>query len=79
VAGDKPAKKQFKTYPLGYFHSDMAAVQTEEGRLSLFVAIDRASTLAFAELHEKATRRIAANFLRPHRSSALHDPHGVDG
>jgi transposase InsO family protein len=42
----------------------MAEVHTEEGRLSLVVAIDRASQLAFAERPAKATRRIAANFLR---------------
>ena len=30
----------------------------------MFVAIDRVSKFAFAELHEKATRRIAAEFLR---------------
>jgi transposase InsO family protein len=30
----------------------------------LFVAIDRVSKFAFAELHERATRRVAADFLR---------------
>jgi transposase InsO family protein len=64
VEGDKPAKKKFRKYPLGYFHIDIAEVHTEEGRLYLFVAIDRASKFAFAELHERATRRIAASFLR---------------
>jgi hypothetical protein len=64
VDGALPAKPKFKQYPLGYFPIDMAAVQTAEGRLSLFVAIDRASTLAVAEWQEKATRRIAATFLR---------------
>ena len=64
VDGDMPAKQKFKKYPLGYFHLDIAEVPTEEGRLYLLVAIDRASTLAFAERHEKATRRLAANFLR---------------
>jgi hypothetical protein len=64
VEGDKPAKKKFKNYPLGYFHIDIAEAQTEEGRLYFFVAIDRASQLACAERHEKATRRTAANFLR---------------
>ena len=64
VEGTKPAKRKFKPYPLGYFHIDIAEVHTEEGRLYLFVAIDRASKSAFAELHAKATRRIAANFLR---------------
>lgn len=57
-------KKKFKEYPIGYFHIDIAEVHTEEGRLYLFVGIDRTSKFAFAELHEKATRRIAANFLK---------------
>jgi transposase InsO family protein len=30
----------------------------------MFVAIDRTSKFAFAELHERATRRVAGNFLR---------------
>jgi len=30
VDGDKPAKKKFKAYPLGYFHVDIAEVQTAE-------------------------------------------------
>src|SRR5215211_4467358 len=62
--GNKPAKKRFKPYPIGYFHIDIAEVRTEQGKLSLFVAIDRTSKFAFAELHEKATRRIAGDFLR---------------
>ena len=49
--------------PLGYFHIDIAEVHTEEGRLYLLVAIDRTSKFAFVELHEKATRRVAGNFL----------------
>ncbi len=58
------AKKAFKKYPIGYFHIDIAEVRTEEGKLYLFVAIDRTSKVTFAELHKKATRRIAADFLR---------------
>ena len=30
----------------------------------MFVAIDRTSKFAFAELYERATRRVAGNFLR---------------
>jgi transposase InsO family protein len=62
--GDKPTRSKFKRYPLGYFHIDIAEVRTEEGRLYLLVAIDRTSKFAFVELHEKATRRVAGNFLR---------------
>jgi transposase InsO family protein len=62
VEGSKP-KKKFKAYPIGYFHIDIAEVWTEEGKLYMFVAIDRTSKFAFAELHERATRRVAADFL----------------
>src|SRR6202012_1481344 len=41
VDGDKPGKQKFKPYPIGFFHIDIAEVQTAEGRLYLFVAIDR--------------------------------------
>lgn len=62
---DRPSKKsRFKQYPIGYFHLDIAEVQTEEGKLYLFVAIDRTSKFAFAELHERMTRPVAAEFLR---------------
>ena len=63
VNGDKPQKKKFKAYPIGYFHIDIAEVQTEEGKLYLFVAIDRTSKFAYVELHLRATRTIAKSFL----------------
>ncbi len=64
VEGDTPDKRKFKIYPLGYFHIDIAEVRTEQGKLHLLVAIDRTSKFAFVELHEKATTRVAADFLR---------------
>ncbi len=51
IEGDKPQQKKFKSYPIGYFHIDIAEVHTEEGKLYLFVAIDRTSKFAYAELH----------------------------
>jgi hypothetical protein len=38
----------------GFFHIDIAEVRTAEGKLYLFVAIDRTSKFAFARLVEKA-------------------------
>lgn len=64
VEGDKPTRKRFKSYPIGYFHVDIAEVQTAEGKLYLFVAIDRTSKFAFTELHLRAGKMIAAQFLR---------------
>ena len=58
-----PQKKTFKAYPIGYFHVDIAEVRTAQGRLYLLTAIDRTSKFAYAELHPRATRAIASDFL----------------
>lgn len=47
MTGDKEPKRKFKSYPIGYFHIDIAEVQTAEGKLRLFVAIDRTATMPF--------------------------------
>ena len=57
-------KQKFKQYPIGYFHIDMAEVRTAEGKLYLYVAIDRTSKFAYAELHKSQTKMVAAEFLR---------------
>ena len=62
--GDKPDKKRFKAYPIGYLHIDIAEVRTEEGKPRLFVAIDRTSKFAFARLVESAGKMEAAQFPR---------------
>ena len=64
VEGEKPARKKFAQYPIGYFHIDIAEVRTEEGKLYLFVAIDRTSKFAYAELLPKYGKMEAAQFLR---------------
>jgi len=63
VDGDKPPKKRFKSYPIGFFHIDIAEVQTAQGKLHLFVAIDRTSKFAFVQLADQATRVTASSFL----------------
>jgi transposase-like protein len=63
VTGDKPAKKKFKSYPIGYFHIDIAEVQIAEGKLYLYVAIDRTSKFAFVQLVKKTGRTSASAFL----------------
>ena len=50
VEGDKPAKKAFKRYPIGYFHIDIAEVRTEDGKLYMLVAIDRVSKIGRAHV-----------------------------
>lgn len=62
--GERSVKrKKFKAYPIGYFHIDLTEVRTEEGKRSLFVAIDRTSKFAFARLVERANTKTASAFL----------------
>ena len=63
IEGSRPAKKKFKAYPIGYFHIDIAEVQTAEGKLYLYVAIDRTSKFAFVQLVRKTGRTSATAFL----------------
>ena len=56
-----------RLYPahlIGYFHIDIAEVRTEQNKLRMLVAMDRTSEFAFVELHERISRRTAADFLR---------------
>ena len=75
--GDKPLRSKFKRYPIGFFHIDIAELRTAQGKLYLLVAIDRTSKFAFAELHEKATRRVAGNFLRALAAAVPYKIHTV--
>ena len=63
MEGDKPKRQKFKRYPIGYFHIDIAELRTNEGKLYLFVAIDRTSKFAVALLVDKANRKTAWEFL----------------
>jgi transposase InsO family protein len=74
--GKKPAKK-FAHYPIGYFHIDIAEVCTEQGRLYLFVAIDRTSKFVYAELHLNQTRDTACQFLKQLIASVPYHIHTI--
>jgi len=64
---------------IGYFHIDIAEVQTAEGKLYLYVAIDRTSKFAFVQLVKKTGLTSASAFLEaliapfPIRSTRSHD------
>lgn len=63
VAGDKPKRQKFKRYLIGFFHIDIAEVQTAKGKLFLLVGIDRTSKFAVTQLVDKADRKTAWEFL----------------
>ncbi len=56
-------KKNFKTYPPGYVHIDITTLRTEEGRLYLFVAIDRTTKFCYVRLFKDQTAQSAVKFL----------------
>ena len=64
MGGDKPKRQKFKRYPIGFFHIDIAEVQTAEGTQYLFVSIDRTSKFAMTRLIDKANRKTARKFFR---------------
>ena len=64
VQGDEPKKQRFASYAIGCFHIDIAEVSTAQGKLRLFVAINRTSKFAFVRLVESAGKMEAAGFLR---------------
>ncbi len=41
-----PKRQRFERYPIGFFHIDIAEVQTAEGKLYLFVGIDHTGKFA---------------------------------
>jgi transposase InsO family protein len=83
LEGDKPAKTRFEAYPIGFFHMDIAEVRTGQGKLYLFVAIDRTSKFAVARLYEEAARPTACQFLEeilavvPYRIHTLLTDNGI--
>jgi transposase-like protein len=60
---EKEAKKKFKSYEIGYFHIDICEVRTAETKTYLYVAVDRVCKYVFAEVHNSATMKAAADFL----------------
>ena len=83
VDGDKPKRQKFKCYPIGFFHIDIAEVQTAEGKLYLFVGIDRTAKFAVAQLVATADRKTAWELLQhfleavPYRVHTIPTDNGI--
>lgn len=79
IQGEKAVKKRFKSYPIGYFHLDIAEVHTAEGKLyvrghrqDVKVCAHRAACLG----QQDGCSAIAAQC---DPGGALHPAHGSDG
>ena len=59
VEGAKPTKKKFKTYPIGYFHIDIAEV--ESVGLSSALLIERKRCSGDLTLRERSIDAVASN------------------
>ena len=73
-----PKRGRFAETALGYVHVDSCELRSAEGKVHLFLAVDRISKFAYVELHPRATMAAGASFLRgvlnafPYAPYALH-------
>jgi hypothetical protein len=57
-------RKRFKAYDIGYVHIDSAELAHADGKLIMFLAIDRISKFTYVEFLEHAGKMEGAGFLR---------------
>ncbi len=57
-------RQRFAETKIGYVHIDVCELRSAEGKVHMFLAIDRVSKFAYVELHPAATMLIGAAFLR---------------
>ena len=81
--GDRPKRQRFKRDSIGFLHIDIEEVQTAEGELYLFAAIDRTSNCAVTQLVAMGDRKTAWEFLEhvltavPDRIHTILTDHGL--
>jgi hypothetical protein len=56
-------RKRFKTYEIGYVHIDSCELRHAEGKLVMFLAIDRVSKFTYVEFHDSAGKMEGSAFL----------------
>lgn len=79
VEGDNPKRQKVKRHPIGVFHMDIAEVQTAEGKLYLFIGIDRTSKVAVTRLCRESRQTHSLGVPAAHaRGRALPRPHHPD-
>lgn len=70
-------RKRFKTYEIGYVHIDSCELRHADGKLVMFLAIDRVSKFTYVEFHDCAGKMEGAAFLKavvevfPQRRSSM--------
>lgn len=65
TSGETLSKRgRFAETAIGYVHIDICELRLTEGKVHMFLAIDRVSKFTYVEFHERANTVIAAAFLR---------------
>src|SRR5258708_9739853 len=63
VEETKEQRKQVDTYRMGYVHIDSCELRHADGKLVMFLAIDRGSKFTYVEFHDSACRMDGSPFL----------------
>jgi len=64
-SAEKASKRgRFADTTIGYVHIDICELRLAEGKLNMFLAIDRVSKFTYVEFHENAGKMNGADFLR---------------
>ena len=64
VEETREQRKRFKTYEIGYVHIDSCELRHADGKLVMFLAIDRVSKFTYVEFHDSAGKMEGSAFLR---------------
>ncbi len=76
--GGRPKRRRFKRYPIGFFHIDIAEVQTAEGKLYLFVGIDAPANSRSRSWSIRLTGAQRGSFSSTAERRAVPHPHHSD-
>ena len=57
-------RKRFKAYEIGYVHIDSCELRHADGKLVMFLAIDRVSKFTYVEFHDSAGKMEGSAFLK---------------
>jgi hypothetical protein len=64
VEETKAQRKRFKTYEIGYVHIDSCELRHADGKLVMFLGIDRVSKFTYVEFHNSAGKREGSAVLK---------------
>jgi len=73
----RDSRKRFKSYVIGYVHIDSCELRHADGKLILFLAIDRVSKFTYVEFYERAGKAQGTEFLRNVVAAFLYKIHNV--